>query len=231
MPLLILWDIDHTLIENSGVSKEIYAAAFTSVTGRLPHSPVITEGRTDRAIMADLFGRNGFADPGWEKTRRALVEAGAAHAETLQNRGWALPGARDALEAVAREPEMVSSVLTGNIGPNARVKLAAFGLEDLVDLSIGGYGADSMDRSALVDTALTRARTMLALPADTPIVLIGDTPRDVEAALLTGSHIIAVATGVHTAQELRQAGAGHVLKDLTDTGALLDHLRGLLPHT
>ncbi len=52
---------------------------------------------------------------------------------------------------------MISSVLTGNIGPNARVKLAAFGLDGLVDLSIGAYGAGSADRSALVDTALVRA--------------------------------------------------------------------------
>ncbi|MFI6575395.1 HAD family hydrolase [Nocardiopsis sp. NPDC050513] len=231
MPLLILWDIDHTLIENSGVSKEIYAAAFASVIGHPPHAPVRTGGRTDRAIMSDLFRRNGLAEPGWETTRQALTEAGAAHFEALQSRGWALPGARSALEAVDRELGMISSVLTGNIAPNARVKLAAFGLDDLVNLSIGAYGADSVDRFSLVGTALARARTALGLLGDTPVVLIGDTPRDVEAALLTGSHVIAVATGIHTVQELSKAGADHVLDDLTGTGALLDHLRDLRAHS
>ncbi|WP_369797701.1 HAD family hydrolase [Nocardiopsis sp. CNT312] len=60
---------------------------------------------------------------------------------------------------------------------------------------------------------------------------MGDTPRDVEAALLTGSNVIAVATGVHTAQELHRAGASHVLDDLTGTDVLLEHLRGLRVHS
>lgn len=62
MPLIILWDIDHTLIENAGVSKDIYAAAFAALTGVLPSRPAATEGRTDRLIMRDMFrltaGRN-----------------------------------------------------------------------------------------------------------------------------------------------------------------------------
>jgi hypothetical protein len=43
--LLVLWDIDGTLIYNGGVSKEAYAAGFTALTGRALEHPVITDCR------------------------------------------------------------------------------------------------------------------------------------------------------------------------------------------
>ena len=90
----------------------------------------------------------------------------------------------------------VSSVLTGNIAANAHVKLAAFGLDALLDLPVGAYGADAEQRPQLVDIARRRMRTDRGLPPHTPVVLVGDTPRDVEAALTSSAHVIAVATGI-----------------------------------
>ncbi|MFI1885058.1 HAD family hydrolase [Streptomyces jumonjinensis] len=227
MPLIVLWDIDHTLIENSGVSKEIYAAAFSAATGRDAVRPARTEGRTDRLILAEMFRDHEVNAPEWEMAIRALTAAGAAREGDLARRGRALPGAREALVAVAAEPAMVSSVLTGNIYANARVKLRAFGLDTLVDMGCGAYGADATDRAALVDIARRRARTAYALPARTPVVLIGDTPRDVRAALDSDAHVVAVASGIHGADELREAGATVVLPNLLDTRALMRHLRTL----
>jgi phosphoglycolate phosphatase-like HAD superfamily hydrolase len=115
----------------------------------------------------------------------------------------------------------VSSVLTGNIAANARVKLRAFGLDPLLDLSAGAYGADAELRPDLVAVARERAAWLHNVPADVPAVLVGDTPRDVEAALSTDSGIIAVASGIHSAEELSAAGASVVLPDLSDTAQLL----------
>ncbi|MCF1511949.1 HAD family hydrolase [Streptomyces glomeratus] len=227
MPLIVLWDIDHTLIENSGVSKEIYAAAFEGVAGRAATRPARTEGRTDRLILAGMFRDHGMEPPEWALIQPALVAAGAAREADLSRRGRALPGARKALAAVAAEPGMISSVLTGNIQANARVKLRAFGLDELVDIECGAYGADATDRADLVDVARRRVRAVYGTPAETPVVLVGDTPRDVQAALDSGAHVIAVASGVHSADELREAGASIVLADLTDVAALMRHLRAL----
>ncbi|MFJ6620033.1 HAD family hydrolase [Kitasatospora sp. NPDC091335] len=224
MALIVLWDIDHTLIDNAGVSKEIYAAAFEAVAQHRPSAPAVTEGRTDRLIMREMFDRDGLVQPGWDAVQAALEAAGRARSEALRLRGRALPGVREALTAVAQEPGVVSSVLTGNIAANAQLKLAAFGLDDLVDLEVGAYGADHRDRAALVEVARDRIHVAHALPAGAPVVLVGDTPRDVEAALTNGVHIVAVATGVHSASDLRVAGAEVVLPDLTDTAALLAHL-------
>ncbi|MFW3460991.1 HAD family hydrolase [Streptomyces microflavus] len=227
MELIVLWDIDHTLIENAGVSKEIYAAPFTALAGRVPAGPARTEGRTDRLIMRDMFQRNGLAEPDWIDIERALSGAGEARLHDLSRRGTALPGVREVLKEVSVRRRWVSSVLTGNIADNARVKVAAFGLDPLLDLPVGAYGADALQRPDLVAVARERARQLRGAPDGVPVVLVGDTPRDVEAALVTGSEIIAVASGVHSTEELAAAGARTVLPDLTDTGRVLGILEAL----
>ncbi|MEU3497478.1 HAD family hydrolase [Kitasatospora cineracea] len=221
MQLIVLWDIDHTLIENAGVSKEIYAAAFTALTGAPPVTGASTQGRTDRLIMREMFRGHGLPEPGWPAVEAALTRAGEERAEGLRRRGTALPGAFDALAAASSRDGWVSSVLTGNIAANARVKLSAFGLDGLLDLAVGAYGADAEQRPDLVAVARRRVRRHRGLPADAPVVLVGDTPRDVEAALATGSGIVAVASGVHGRDELAVAGAPVVLPDLSDTAGLL----------
>ncbi|MFJ4912184.1 HAD family hydrolase [Streptomyces sp. NPDC088726] len=230
MELIILWDIDHTLIENAGVSKEIYTAAFTTLAGRAPAGPARTEGRTDRLIMRDMFQRNGLAEPDWTAIEGALSDAGEARLHALSQRGTALPGVREVLKEVSVHSSWVSSVLTGNIADNARVKVAAFGLDPLLDLQVGAYGADALQRPDLVAVARERARRLRGAPDGVPVVLVGDTPRDVEAAVSTGSEIIAVASGVHSPQELADAGARTVLPDLTDTGRVLGILEALSAH-
>ncbi|MEU1665323.1 haloacid dehalogenase-like hydrolase [Streptomyces sparsogenes] len=225
MRRIILWDIDHTLIENNGVSKEIYSGAFTALTGDSARHRARTEGRTDRLIMRDLFLDHQLEPPSWELIASALAESGAARLERLREHGTALPGAREALRTFARRSDVVQSVLTGNIRPNAWVKLTAFHLDHFVDLKVGAYGADAEDRTDLVAIARRRiANAYPDVPLDTSIVLIGDTPRDVEAAHNGGAHIIAVATGVHDSQTLAQAGAPVVLPNLCDSNLLLETL-------
>ncbi|MGW3556601.1 HAD family hydrolase [Streptomyces sp. NPDC000963] len=224
MQLSVLWDIDHTLIDNAGVSKEIYAAAFTALAGFAPNGPARTKGRTDRLIMREMLLRHGVPEPRWELVQAALERAGEDRFEELRTRGTALPGVSDALKAVAEHESWVSSVLTGNIAANARVKLAAFGLDPLVDLSVGAFGSDGVQRPELVAVARERVRLSYGTGQDRTIVLVGDTPRDIEAALSTGSHVIAVATGMHSQEELASAGAAIVLPDLADTAGLVRHL-------
>ncbi|MGW2561755.1 HAD family hydrolase [Streptomyces sp. NPDC001514] len=226
MQLTVLWDIDHTLIDNAGVSKETYAAAFAALAGIQPTEPARTEGRTDRLIMRDMFVRHGLPEPDWPDIEAALARGGAERFEDLRRRGTVLPGVRDALKAVSAQDGWVSSILTGNIAANARVKLSAFDLDPLLDLSVGAYGADALQRPELVAVARERAQRMRGLRYDVPVVLVGDTPRDVEAALTTGTGIIAVASGIHSREELTAAGASRVLPDLSDTADLLRILEG-----
>ncbi|MFJ8793070.1 HAD family hydrolase [Streptomyces sp. NPDC102462] len=230
MELIVLWDIDHTLIENAGVSKEIYAAAFTALSRREPTEPAHTEGRTDRLIMRGMFLRDGLLVPEWSDIETALARAGHERLDELRLRGSALPGVHEALKAASVMSGWVSSVLTGNIAANALVKLSAFGLDSLLDLSVGAYGADAELRPELVAVARERTQRLRGVARDVPAVLVGDTPRDVEAALATGAGIVAVASGIHSPEELAAAGAPEILPDLSDTKRVLSVLESFAAH-
>lgn len=226
--LLVLWDVDHTLIENGGVSKAAYRAAFELLAGRPVTEPFETDGSTDWLIIEDLLSLHGLSLTAELRARvePALVEALDRLLPQLKANGHELPGARDALAALDKEPGVCQSVLTGNIRPNGQAKLAAFGLDDLLDFEIGGYGSDAPVRSELVAFAQRRAAEKLGQVFDRgTTLLIGDTPRDVEAGLNGGARVLAVATGVFESAELASAGADAVLEDLRDTDAFVSAVR------
>ncbi|WP_169739999.1 haloacid dehalogenase-like hydrolase [Actinospica robiniae] len=127
--------------------------------------------------------------------------------EQLQSLGRALPGARAALAALAARPEVVQGLLTGNLREVARLKLAAFGLDQFIAWEFSAFAEDGSERLELLDAARSRAlvNADLSIATERPM-LIGDTNNDVSTA--RGGHvsIIAVASGQFTVSELRDAG-------------------------
>ena len=229
--VLLLWDVDQTLIENSEVTRAVYARAFRLLTGHPPRVQPGTDGRTDPEIVRNLFAANDaeFTAADQAGYQQALIEAMAElHPQFIRD-GAPLPGVLAALTAVSRIPGVVQSVLTGNIRPNAEAKLALLGEHAAVlDLDVGGYGSDDSRRPRLVGAAQRKAARKYGVafgPAST--VLVGDTELDVAAALEGGALVIAVATGVRTAEQLRHAGAHAVLPDLVDTAGFVALLRAL----
>ena len=229
MTVLVLWDIDHTLIETGGVGGEIYADAFRAVTGHpLDEMPALS-GRTEPVIFREALKANGIADTGdlYEQFAEEQARGYAARADELRRRGRALPGAADALRALADRADVVQSVLTGNTRPASEIKLRVFGLDRYLDLDVGAYGTDDDDRPNLVKIARQRAEAAHGMPFDAAsTVLIGDTPNDVAAARDGGARIIAVATGSDSAEDLTRAGADTVFEDLTQTDDLLTAIYG-----
>ena len=233
MRALVLWDVDGTLVDVDGVGSEAFDLAFAAVLGRDPDAPlgrmIAMGGRTDPDIAAEALARHGIADaerhlPAFTA---ALAEQLAATAAAIGERGRALPGAAEALAALAAEPGVVQSVLTGNLEPNALLKLATFGLESWLDLRVGGYGSDDAYRPALVEVARRKTAARYGHrfgPATT--VLVGDTPLDVAAGRLGGARVVAVATGRHGLDELAATGAAAVLADLRDTDEVVRAILG-----
>jgi phosphoglycolate phosphatase len=217
---LILWDIDHTLIENGGVGKATYALAFELLAGRAPSAFPATDGRTDFNIMHELLSVNSVDTEKYGEIAQfegVLTEAMERNAPQLQQRGHILPGVIEALTALSAMPSVVQSVLTGNIASNARVKLNAFNLDGWVDVDVGGYGSDDKNRSNLVNVARRKVAKKYGITFDrSSTILIGDTPLDVKAAREGGARIIAVATGVYSASQLTEAGADVTLDSLAD---------------
>lgn len=225
---LVLWDIDGTLVDTAGQGRAAFTHAFEAILGEPPWlDDVPMAGRTDHAISLDLLTRHGVPEP--EKLLPRMFEELAVallqRRELMAAHGRAHPGVREALTEVANLPGALQSLLTGNIQPNARTKLAAFGLDPLLDLEIGGYGSEHGTRSELVGVAhrKTLAKHGVQIPAD-DTVLVGDTPLDVDAARAAGASVVAVATGPYTAEELEQSGPDTVLDDLSDVNAVLTAL-------
>jgi phosphoglycolate phosphatase-like HAD superfamily hydrolase len=230
LPVLVLWDVDHTLIENGGVSKENYEKAFEMLTGRRPEHPVETDGRTDPEIMRNMLTMHDIPveDRHLFRIANVLESAMSSNMLRLRERGHELPGARSALNALQGMSGVVQSVLTGNIRPNARAKLAAFGLDSYIDFEVGGYGSDDKVRSNLVAVARERALAKYGIKfARETTMLLGDTTRDVKAGRDGEAYVVAVASGVDTVERLQAEGADTVFPDLQDTEALVRVVKSL----
>lgn len=230
MSLLVLWDVDYTLVNADGLGTRLYQEVFGAMFGRELTVMAPKAGRTDRAIVLDTLTLAGIADP------RAHVDpflaALAKHIATLNGSAGppaplaapveALPGAAAALAALHGRAHQ--SVLTGNIRPLAELKLRTAGLDTHLDLDAGAYGDIHEIRAELVDVARQAAKARYGADfSGESTILIGDTPLDVEAALARGARAIAVATGSYAQSELADAHA--TLPDLTDTAALLAAIR------
>ncbi|GAA0346957.1 haloacid dehalogenase-like hydrolase [Actinoallomurus spadix] len=230
MRTLVLWDVDHTLVRIRGLSAEIYAAVFRQVTGRALEYLADMAGRTDRAIITETLRLHRIAPTESLLTAfgDALTAAFADREDEIGRRGKPLSGAREALSALAARPEVVQSVLTGNLEPIARGKLAAFGLHTFVDFEVGAFGFDDLRRPPMVGLARERATGKYGDPFDPAhTVVVGDTPHDVLAGHQGGARVVAVATGASDEAALRDAGAELVLADLSDTEAVVRSVLGV----
>jgi phosphoglycolate phosphatase len=216
------------------VSRDAYAEAFQRVTGRPLVALPRTAGRSDSEIFFEAVALNeAGARPSWDRAdpgaqellarySRELASAFAARVDLLPTRGRALPGAREAVAAVAGLPRFIQSVLTGTIRPNAVAKLQAFGMDEFFDFEIGGYGSEIYPKGAELLRSRGRAAEKYGSDfAAHSTVYVADSDRDVEAARIGGARCVAVASGRASAGELREAGADLVLDDLADTGAVV----------
>jgi phosphoglycolate phosphatase-like HAD superfamily hydrolase len=205
------------------MGREMYERAFPAAFDRPFQQLADVSGRTELDIIAETLKLHGI-EPTGAATRKlvdALIRSYDVGRDEFAERGRVLPGAREALAALATEPTVHQGVLTGNLREVAHIKLDALGLDQFLDLQTSAYGDDHADRAELVTIARERAtqRIGTSFGAD-DTVLSGDTPRDVAAGRAAGVQVIAVASGRSSVEELQAAGADEVLADLTDTAKL-----------
>jgi phosphoglycolate phosphatase len=216
-PVLVLWDIDHTLIDAGAVGRIVYRYAVPAVTGKpLQRLPVFS-GRTELDLMRESLHRNGVepTDAAIRRLSRAIIEGHARMRPELVQGGRALPGAAATLAALSADDTVYQGLLTGNLREVARLKLEVYELDEYLDIEAGACGEDHADRARLVPRAQRRAARRFGVSFDNAhTVLIGDTPNDVRAALDAGVQVIGVATGYSDAERLRRAGARIVLPQL-----------------
>lgn len=234
---LLLWDIDRTLVYVGEVDRTAYREAFAEVVGRpaerLPERGTgVTMPLAIRRLLEDNGVMGRAADDLLPRMLEVVPLRFAAHIEDVRRLGSVLPGALRALKAVAAQPDLVSTVVTGNLEPNALIKLRVFGLDRYVDATVGGYSSDDARRPALVAVAQRRAGDRYASTFGVDnTVIVGDSLEDVRTGLQGGARVIAVASGTTPANQLAEAGADVVLPDLTDAARLLQEVRTLTDRT
>lgn len=157
-----------------GRPAERLPARGTGVTMPLAIGSLLLDNGVPESVVPDLLPRMVELLP------KRLV----AHTKDLRGQGVVMPGAVAALEAVQGHEQWVPTVVTGNLKPNALLKLAVFNLDGYLDTDIGGFASDNDHRPALVGIAQKRAQAKhgtLFTRANT--VIIGDSLEDVRTGL------------------------------------------------
>jgi phosphoglycolate phosphatase-like HAD superfamily hydrolase len=217
-----LFDIDGTLLASGGAGKAALELAFTEIFGIALRVQIPYSGRTDRAIARDLL-RSHEIDDSHDNWQRLLAGYLARLPDSLnRHNGRVLPGILAVLAALRQRADVAIGLLTGNVRAGARVKLGHYGLFD--HFAFGGFGDHHFDRDDVAREALDAVRSHLGQTAPKQIWVIGDTPLDVQCARAIGAKVVAVATGIHTLEQLRDAQPDLTLADLADPRPFLERL-------
>lgn len=218
MRRLLLFDIDGTLVLG-GPARDAFHVALMDTFGTAGDIEAHSfAGKTDPQIARELLRGAGMSDADIDAGFPRLWARYLAYLEERlpTNPVRVLPGVPRLLDTLAARADVGLALLTGNIVRGAELKLGSAGLWR--HFPTGSFGSDSEERDALPAIALLRARETWGVafsPED--VVVVGDTPRDVQCGRKAGMHTVGVATGHHPLSDLRSAGAGHVLPDLSDT--------------
>jgi phosphoglycolate phosphatase len=229
MSRLVLWDIDGTLLRAGDIGAAVFDRALELSLGTVPSARVTMGGKTDPQIVREYLELLGIADidDRLPVVLGHLEQQLAAATDLMAATGYTLPGITELLPRLAALPGLHQSVLTGNIAPNAVVKLAAFDLVPWLDLEVGAYGSDHADRNELVPIALERVRRLRGdVVRPDQVWVVGDTANDLACARAGGARCLLVATGREQFDVLAGLAPDAVLPDLADVDAVVSLLGG-----
>jgi phosphoglycolate phosphatase-like HAD superfamily hydrolase len=202
--------------------------ALTSVFGSPGRPEYHYDGKTDRQIVRDLMKREGFSDDEIDEQMETLLGEYVSGLTTELASGnrtvLLLPGVRELLDALERQENVVIGLLTGNIHQGAKAKLTAAGI-DPSRFRVNAFGSDHELRPKLPAVAQQRAREILGVHVEgNRLVVIGDTPADIQCGEEIGARAIGVATGRYSVEQLAEYNPYAVFESLADTDAVLESI-------
>jgi phosphoglycolate phosphatase-like HAD superfamily hydrolase len=205
--MMYLFDIDGTLIGGDGSGRRAFDRACLDcmgITGALDHLRL--DGMTDPLILDSVFQHHHRRAATEEETRAIFTTyVGHLEREVREGKYHVKPAVHDTLDRLAQRGATIG-LATGNLEAGARVKLQRGDLWHR--FAFGGFGSDAAERAELVRIAIARGAVRAGRsfsPAE--VVVIGDTPRDIDAAHAVGARAVAVATGAFSVAQLAEAGA------------------------
>lgn len=216
-----LFDIDGTLIVSGGAGQDAAVEALVSAFGiSASREGIEFAGRTDRAIVQDLFHAHGIectADR-WMRFQTEYLR----HLERLleERQGSVLSGVVELLTFLSQRPDTYLGLLTGNIRAGAELKLKRYGIWH--QFEFGGYGDDHYSRNDVARSAFVDAQRRVPQHIEPDDVwVVGDTVHDIHCARAIGAKVIAVSTGSYSSQDLEAHAPDLLLDNLLGVPAAL----------
>lgn len=223
MDKLLIWDIDGTLINGSGTGKKAMNTAFSLLYGIEGGLDAIDlAGRLDSSILLEAYKIHGLPE---QNISRFYDEYCIYLKEYIENLGFSivLPGVVRLLEVTLKKEGCYNALGTGNIERGARIKLSFDDLNKF--FPVGGFGDEAKERFQVIENAISNSCDYYNKNFEKQnIYVIGDTPKDIECAVLLGTKSIGVATGRYTQNELIEAGSYKVLENLENPDSFFEIL-------
>ncbi|MBE3578011.1 MAG: HAD family hydrolase [Limnochordales bacterium] len=230
MRTLLLFDLDGTLLKSNGAGTRALNQAFkiyANIDDAIAR--VDWRGKPDTRIIAETLEVHGF-----EPSEKAIKEITKLYLQFIQEAvkkypGELPPGIPALLEEARRRGNFLLALGTGNLEDGARAKLGVYDLNRF--FPVGGFAEDGFDRAELIRRAALRSaayyQAEMGGPPPDKVVVVGDTPLDIDAAQRNGYYSLAVATGTHTLDELSACHPTLLFPDLGQVEAVLAAINGL----
>ncbi len=220
---LVLFDIDGILLKSGAVGRDYWKIVIKKHFGIETNMHNIDmQGKTDRAILAELLVFEGIKNP--ENDKRFLIalnDIGNVVTEIIKDKKLEkIPNVENFVKQLIQKKHMVG-LLTGNTFEKAKVKLENADIWKY--FKAGGFGNRSQKRSDLVQIALENVKEKTGVGfKKNDIFLVGDTVRDVRCAKEAGVKIVAVATGKETIQDLEKEKPDYLFKNFNNLEKLIE---------
>jgi phosphoglycolate phosphatase len=223
---LVLFDIDGTLLNSGGVGRASMQRALSEVFGSPGDASYRYDGKTDKQIVRDVMRLEGHTDEHIDARMSFLIDRYLdGLKEGIESRKFnvrPLPGVVEILDALEARNDVVLGLLTGNVEAGARAKLSAAGI-DPDRFRVNAFGSDHEHRPKLPAIAQRRFGETLGLEVTgDKVVVIGDTPADIECGRELGARAIGVASGHYSVAELEKHSPYAVFESLSDTDKVLE---------
>ncbi|HEX9220969.1 MAG TPA: HAD family hydrolase [Gemmatimonadaceae bacterium] len=223
---LVLFDIDGTLLNSGGLGRASMQRALGMVFGSPGNPAYRYDGKTDKQIVRDVMRLEGHSDEHIDSRMEKLIELYLEGLRTGAKSGKfnvrPLEGVVELLGALEAREDVVLGLLTGNVEPGARTKLSAAGINP-DRFRVNAFGSDHEHRPELPAIAQRRASETLGLDiAGDRLIVIGDTPADIECGRALGAKAIGVASGHYTVEQLEAHNPYAVFPSLKNTQRVLE---------
>ncbi|KAJ0416569.1 hypothetical protein BJY00DRAFT_326198 [Aspergillus carlsbadensis] len=238
----ILFDIDGTLCRSEEVSVDAYYSCISDIVGKpITHAntTVNLHGRTDLGLLHDILDYHAVDNK--TSVIEQFLQLHPSYLQKSLDKGLLsvpCPGAKETLEWLATRansdnsnngsPTLRIGLMTGNSRPNGLLKLTAAGINtSLFDLRISAFGDAHMDRISLIQDSMAK---ICAIDGHNfqqgKLIVVGDTPLDIECAKQAGCAVVAVASGNYGMDDLAVLGPDHACLGISESKAYLDSCLG-----